>query len=123
MLSSLLFFPPSFPHPHLHLFDLLSHFQASLASIPTLVQSVVSCVRLLCERLSFIEPPNVTEAVYNLRRACRAAAIPEPDVGRVEVGTSAWGGGVGGVQVDGMAEWEVVLGNSVPIVSSPSRIR
>ncbi len=40
--------------------------------VPTLAQSVISCVQLLCERLAFIEPPEVTEAVFNLRRACKA---------------------------------------------------
>lgn len=87
------------------------------------MQSVVSCVRLLCERLSFIEPPNITEAVYNLRRACRAAAIPEGDVqDRVEVGTSRKVGRKGRGKA-GRTAWEMVLGNSVPIVftfSSPS---
>ena len=43
------------------------------------IQSVVSCVKLLCERLSFVEPPDVTEAVYNLRRACRVATFPEAE--------------------------------------------
>lgn len=42
-------------------------------AVPTLAQSVISCVQLLCERLSFIEPPEVTEAVFNLRRACKSA--------------------------------------------------
>ena len=42
-----------------------------------LAQSVVSCVKLVCEWLSFIEPPKVTEAVYEFRRACKTATQPE----------------------------------------------
>lgn len=42
-----------------------------------MVQSVVSCVKLLCERLAFIEPPEITDAIFNLRRACRTATQPE----------------------------------------------
>ena len=42
-----------------------------------LAQSVTSCVKLVCEWLSFIEPPEVTEAVYEFRRACKTATQPE----------------------------------------------
>ena len=42
-----------------------------------MVQSVVSCVKLFCERMSFIEPPEVTDAVFNLGRACKAASQPD----------------------------------------------
>ncbi len=46
-------------------------------SILVLAQSVISCVKLVCEWLSFIEPPEVTEAVYEFRRACKTATQPE----------------------------------------------
>ena len=39
--------------------------------------SVISCVRLLCERMMFIEPFAVSEAVFNLKRACKATSTPE----------------------------------------------
>jgi hypothetical protein len=42
-----------------------------------LAQSVISSVKLVCEWLSFIEPPEVTEAVYEFRRACKTATQPE----------------------------------------------
>lgn len=42
-----------------------------------MVQSVVSCVKLLCERLSFVESPDVTDAIFNMRRACKTASQPE----------------------------------------------
>ena len=48
--------------------------QSSPLGLPTFSQSVISCVRLLCERLLFIEPPDVTDAVFNLRRACKTAS-------------------------------------------------
>ena len=65
--ASLLFtLPPSSPHS-----------QVSPFGLSTLAQSVISCVRLLCERLSFLEPPEVTEAVFNLRRACKTATYFE----------------------------------------------
>ena len=46
-------------------------------SILVLAQSVTSCVKLVCEWLSFIEPPEVTEAVYEFKRACKTATQPE----------------------------------------------
>ena len=46
--------------------------QPSPVPIPALVQSVISCVKLLCERLLFIEPASLSDAVYNLRRACKS---------------------------------------------------
>ncbi len=42
-------------------------------SMPALAQSVISCVNLICERLGFVEPPEVIDAVFNLRRACNTA--------------------------------------------------
>ena len=42
-------------------------------SLPALAQSVESCVRLLSERLSFIEPPDMIDAIFNLKRACKVA--------------------------------------------------
>jgi len=54
-----------------------THMQSSPLAAPTMVQSVVSCVKLLCERMSFIEPPEITDAVFNLRRACKAASQPD----------------------------------------------
>ena len=36
-------------------------------------QQLVSCVRLLCERMGYTEPLSVAEAVYNLRRASKVA--------------------------------------------------
>ena len=43
-------------------------------AVVAMAQAVVSCVKLLCERLSFVEPPAISEAVLNLRRACRTAS-------------------------------------------------
>ena len=34
-------------------------------------------MKLLCEWLESIEPPKLTEAVYEFRRACKAATQPE----------------------------------------------
>ena len=36
-------------------------------------QHITSCVKLLCERTGFIETLSVSEAVFNLKRACRSA--------------------------------------------------
>ena len=49
------------------------HSQSYGGSILALAQSVISCVKLLCEWLTFIEPPKLTEAVYEFRRACKVA--------------------------------------------------
>ena len=67
-------------------------FSKGLATPPVnytiLSQSVISCIRLLCERMSFIEPFAVSEAVFNLRRACKSATTPDefPAAIAVEVG-------------------------------------
>ncbi len=45
----------------------------SPVSLPTLTQSVVRCVCLLCERMCFMEPPDMIDAVFNLRRSCKTA--------------------------------------------------
>ena len=52
-------------------------FQNFCGGVLSLAQSVVSCVKLLCEWLAFIEPPKLTEAVYEFRRACKSATQPE----------------------------------------------
>ena len=52
-------------------------FQNFCTSVLALAQSVVSCVKLICERLAVIEPPKLTEAVYEFRRACKTATQPE----------------------------------------------
>lgn len=36
-------------------------------------QHVTACVKLLCERAGFFEPLCLSEAVFNLKRACRVA--------------------------------------------------
>lgn len=41
-----------------------------------LSQNIISCVRLLCERMGFVETFSVSEAVYNLRRACKGTHTP-----------------------------------------------
>lgn len=54
------------------------HLQSSpCRSVQALAQSVVSCVKLICEWLTSIEPPKVTEAVYEFKRACKTATQPE----------------------------------------------
>ena len=36
-------------------------------------QHVTACVKLLCERAGFIEPFCLSEAIFNLKRACQVA--------------------------------------------------
>ena len=42
-------------------------------------QRISACVKLLCERIGFIEPLCLSEAMFNLRRACRSG------MGRVSI--------------------------------------
>ena len=49
---------------------------------------VISCVRLLCERMMFVEPFDVTEAVFNLRRACKTTNSPEEFVSTIPIEVS-----------------------------------
>lgn len=42
-------------------------------------QRISACVKLLCERIGFIEPFCLSEAMFNLRRACHSG------MGRVSV--------------------------------------
>ena len=35
------------------------------------MQIVISCVRLLCERLLYVEPPSLSVAISNLRLVCK----------------------------------------------------
>lgn len=49
-------------------------------TVLTLAESVVSCVKLLCVWLESVEPPELTEAVYEFRQVCRAATQSDVDI-------------------------------------------
>ena len=50
-----------------------STLHSSSCNYMKMCQRVISCVKMLCERLAFLEPLFLSEAVYNLRRACKSA--------------------------------------------------
>lgn len=54
-----------------------AEFRSSLTTPPVnytrLCQTILACVKLICERLGFFEPVCLSEAVYNLKRVCNYA--------------------------------------------------
>ena len=45
----------------------------SPVNYPRICHQTVACVRLICERIGFVEPVGVAEAIFDLQRACKSA--------------------------------------------------
>ncbi|CAI8016313.1 hypothetical protein GBAR_LOCUS10014 [Geodia barretti] len=59
--------------------------QPSPVPIPALVQTVISCVRLLCERLLYVEPPSLSDAINHLRQTCKPTSCLDDNIGGVAI--------------------------------------
>jgi hypothetical protein len=75
--------------------------------IPALAQTVISCVKLLCERLLYVEPPSLSNAIFSLRRACKSASGLHGDSSGFH-GNSSSGGVAEGGSDDGCVVQETM---------------